>query len=157
LGEAPVLTGMPVVDWLEKPIDHERLLAALRRGVGQPNGEPRRILHVDYDPDVHKIVASLAQGVAEFDYAADVATASRLLRTNCYSLIILDLELPDGSGRDLLPLIAATRPRPRVVVFSASDIPREEAEYFDACLVKSATANDTLLATIKAQTEPLVA
>lgn len=65
--------------------------------------------------------------------------------------MILDLALPDGSGSELLPLISALRPEPRVLVFSASYVPREEAERFAACLVKSMTANEDLLSIIKAQ------
>ena len=157
-GDEPVrVSGMSVVDWLPKPIDHPRLLAAIRHGISQLQEGRPRILHVDDDPDVSRVVATVAQDVADFDCAADLMTASELLARNTYSLVILDLSLPDGCGRDLMPLIAAVRPQPRVVVFSASDVPSTEAEAFAACLLKSATSNDRLLHVIKTQIEQSIA
>jgi len=151
--EALQMSGMPVVDWLPKPIDQERLLAAIRRGIGlSPAGRPR-VLHVDDDTDVRRVVSALARDVADFDCASDLTTASEMLAKNSYSLVILDLSLPDGCGRDLLPVIAALRPQPRVVVFSANDVTGKEAEAFAACLLKSATSNDKLLAVLKSQIE----
>lgn len=48
------------------------------------------------------------------------------LRSGPISLevIILDLGLPDGDGRDLLPAIAALKPRPVVIVASGRDASR---------------------------------
>lgn len=156
--ETARVNGMPVIDWLPKPIDESRLLAAIRLGVNQAPKTRARILHVDDDPDVSRVVAAIAKDIADFDCAADLVTAKELLARNSYSLVILDLSLPDGCGRDLLPLITATHPQPRVIVFSASDVQSTEAEDFAACLLKSATSNDKLLTVIKAQIErPLVA
>ena len=136
---------------MEKPIDHERLLGALRRCVGKPGSGRPRILHVDDDPDILSVVAAIAGDIAEFDHAGDLRTASQRLASQRYDLVILDLSLPDGCGSELLPMIAAMRPEPRVLVFSASDVPHEEAERFAACLVKSVTTNADLLNMIKAQ------
>ncbi|MDP2367142.1 PAS domain S-box protein [Rhodoferax sp.] len=145
--------SIAVVDWMEKPIDHERLLSAVRRGVSQGASRRPRILHVDDDADVLSIVAAIAGDSADFDQAADLQSARALLASRQYDLVILDLALPDGHGSELLPTIAAMRPEPRVLVFSASDVPHQEAERFAACLVKSVTTNDDLLSIIQAQIE----
>jgi PAS domain S-box-containing protein len=118
-------------------------------------GAPRRprILHVDDDADILSVVAAITGELADFDHASDLQSASHLLATQQYDLIILDLTLPDGSGHKLLPIIDTLRPEPRVVVFSASDVRREDAGKFAACLVKSVTTNEDLLTIIKAQIE----
>lgn len=145
------LGGIAVADWLEKPIDHTRLLAAMRRCMSDTGHHRPRILHVDDDADILSVVAAIAGDIADFDHAPDLRSASQLLASRQYDLVILDLALPDGSGSELLPMIAALRPEPRVLVFSASDVPREQAEHFAACLVKSVTTNDDLLSVIAAQ------
>ncbi|NMG76045.1 response regulator [Aromatoleum diolicum] len=151
--------GMAVADWLEKPIDRQHLLAAVRDRVADnapsPKAEKRqRILHIEDDPDVHRFISALATELADFDHAPDLDSARRYLAAHAYDLIILDLNLPDGSGWELLPLISLQASRPRVVVFSASDVSRQHAQHFAACLVKSSTDNPTLLATLRAQIAP---
>ena len=147
------LGGITIADWLEKPIDHQRLLNAMQSCIGKGNSHRPRILHVDDDVDIQSVVAAIAGDIADFDHAGDLMTATRLLAERRYDLVILDLALPDGCGRGLLLILSAIRPEPRVLVFSASDVPRQEAEHFAACLVKSVTGNADLLSTIKAQIE----
>lgn len=145
------LGGITVADWLEKPVDQQRLLTAMQNCVGMGIAHRPRILHVDDDADIQSIVAAIAGGIADFDHAGDLKTARNLLTERHYDLIILDLALPDGCGSDLLPMISAMRPEPQVLVFSASDVPHHEAKQFAACLVKSLTANEDLLSIIKGQ------
>lgn len=159
-GRSLVGGDMAVADWLQKPIDRQRLLEAVRNSVtagaasaGTRAGNetrPKRILHIEDDPDVHGLMSTLATDLAELDHAPDLDTARRLLAAHAYDLVVLDLELPDGSGWELLPLISRQPSRPRVVVFSASDVDRQDAQHFAACLVKSDTDNPTLLATLRA-------
>lgn len=140
--------------WIDLPeITGNGISLAANTGESSPQGASRRprILHVDDDADILSVVAAITGELADFDHANDLQSARHLLATQHYDLIILDLTLPDGSGHKLLPVIAALRPEPRVVVFSASDVRHEEAGKFAACLVKSVTTNDDLLTIIKAQ------
>jgi hypothetical protein len=57
--------------------------------------------------------------------------------------------LPDGSGKELLPLLKRALPPIPVLVFSVYEIGAEDAKAVDAALVKSRTDNAQLLATIK--------
>ena len=147
----PQLGGVALVDWLTKPIDQPRLLDAVRRGTASHALERPRVLHVDDDHDTHRVVRAIAGSVGEFDHAHDLKSAIALLEKNVYGLVILDLTLPDGCGRDLLPWITARNPAPKVVVFSASDVDGNEASQFAACLLKSTTSNDRLLDVLRAQ------
>jgi DNA-binding response OmpR family regulator len=149
--QAVQLGGIEVADWLVKPIDHARLMAAMQRSASLAGTRRARILHVDDDADVLSVVSAIAADLGDFDHAGDLRTARQLLASQHYDLVILDLALPDGSGTELLPLIAAMRPEPRVLVFSASELPRKQTERFAASLVKSVTSNADLLNIIHAQ------
>jgi len=148
--QAVQLGSIVVADWLVKPIDHARLMAAIQRCASLAGTRPR-ILHVDDDADVLSVVSAIAADIGDFDHAGDLRTASQLLGTQRYDLVILDLALPDGCGTELLPIITALRPEPRVLVFSASELPRKQTERFAASLVKSVTSNADLLNIIHAQ------
>ncbi|BAL24108.1 PAS domain S-box protein [Azoarcus sp. KH32C] len=159
-GKARLGGGMAVADWLQKPIDQQRLLRVLRSSVStdairerQADSPParQRILHIEDDADVFSFISELAKDLADFDHAPDLDTAHRKLAEHVYDLVILDFALPDGSGWELLPLISAQTPPPRIVVFSASDVSQYDAQHFAACLVKSNTDNARLLGTLQAQ------
>lgn len=78
-GHEASMGGVLVADWLEKPIDQERLLAALRASIRRVGSRRPRILHVDDDADILSVVAAIAGDVADFDHAADLRTAGDLL------------------------------------------------------------------------------
>ena len=142
-GQAQINGGFAVEDWLSKPIDGWRLLDAVERAVhGSNNGQRACVLHVEDDPDIRRLVASLCQDVAEYDHAASVREAREKLARGRYRLVILDLALPDGSGELLLADIKAHEHPPGVLVFSASELPAEQAHLVQASLVKSRTTSD---------------
>jgi DNA-binding response OmpR family regulator len=107
------------------------------------------VLHVGDDPDIFHVVQGAAGEVADMDHAASMAEARQMLAGHRYDLAILDLGLPDGPGKELLPLLKEALPPVPVLIFSASDTGQEYAKVADAVLVKSRTDNAQLLATIK--------
>ncbi|PPK72577.1 PAS domain S-box-containing protein [Methylobacter tundripaludum] len=135
--------ALAIVDWLSKPIDEGRLDQALTHAL-RSNGFMTRILHVEDDPDIVHIVATLLQNTAEIDVAMDMATARRKLEQD-YDLVILDMELPDGSGETLLPLLSnRDKPIP-VVIFSASEVETADSQQILANFIKSKTSNEELM------------
>lgn len=136
---------LSVADWLHKPVDPQRLLAAVRTSIG-PLSRPR-ILHVEDDPDVLQLVKALLEEFAEVAQAGSLEQAQRLLASGPCDLVILDLGLPDGSGLELLRALKASCP---VVIFSAQPPGRRTSEDVVTVLTKSMTTNDELLAAIKA-------
>lgn len=142
-GQAQLNGEFVVEDWLSKPIDGRRLLGAVERAVHGSNRQRARVLHVEDDPDIRSLVASLCQDVAEYDHAASVREAREKLARERYRLVILDLVLPDGSGSELLLAdIKAHEHPPGVLVFSAGELPAEQAHLVQASLVKSRTTSD---------------
>ncbi|MEO7127458.1 MAG: ATP-binding protein [Rhodoferax sp.] len=140
---------LKVSDWLQKPIDEDLLIRAVRRAVaGSQAGKPR-ILHVEDDLDVQRVTAAVAQDFASVEFAATVDEARTLLREQRFDLVMLDPGLNNESGWDLVQDIDALDQRPPVIVFSASDVDPEESKHAQAVLLKADTSNGELLSTIQ--------
>ncbi len=91
-----------VVDWHQKPIDHDQLSASLRYAMSLTSGNTAKILHVEDDPDILKIIADLVGDQAQITPAMNLAAGCALLQQSVFDLVILDLILPDGRGEELL-------------------------------------------------------
>lgn len=141
--------SLSVIDWISKPINQEQLVLALKQVVGRAVGSELRVLQVEDDLDVFHVVQSIVGEVAELDHASNLAEAKQLLAQRHYDLVILDLGLPDGSGKELLPLLNGAIPPIPVMVFSASEMGVESVAEVNSALVKASTSNELLLATIK--------
>jgi len=139
---------LTVSDWLEKPINENLLVLGLRRAIARAEGKPR-ILHIEDDLDIQRITATIAQDFATFEFAATLQEARTQLRDQRFDLILLDLTLREGSGWDLLADIAALKPPPPVVVFTAGEVEREQGMRAAAVLVKAQTSNAELLETLQ--------
>ena len=151
-----VLNGgaLGVMDWLTKPIDDAQLVSAVRRAVrgagkGDGDGGGLRILHVEEDSDLHRVVATIVAGDARVEPAFTLREARQRLAQESFDLVILDLALPDGSGVDLLPLLGSLTPPVPVLIFSAHEVDGAVADRVASVLVKSQTSNRRLLETIR--------
>ncbi|HMP40504.1 MAG TPA: response regulator [Roseiflexaceae bacterium] len=136
-----------IADWLPKPIDRERLIAALDHAIQSQTAELPCVLHIEDDPDIAAVVRSLLADVAELVHVDTIAAARQILATRAFDLALLDTILPDGSGIELLPLLANQQPSIPVVIFSAIDnihLSQDVAAH----LVKTRTSNEDLLTTI---------
>jgi PAS domain S-box-containing protein len=135
--------ALTVADWLQKPIDRERLAESVNNAIGV--NERPRILHVEDDLDVVQVTQSLFEEDADFDYATTLSDAKNKLDSDVYDLVIIDMSLPDGSGLELLEKIKQDCP---VVLFSGSEV-SGLGEKVGAALTKSRTTNDELMQTVK--------
>ena len=138
--------ALRVLDWLVKPPDSARLQAAISEFCGP--GVPR-LLHVEDDADVRRIVAAILGEAALIVAAPTLRQAKNYLQNERFDLAILDISLPDGSGLDLVAQLNASQPPTPVILFSASETMHDESEGVAASLVKSRTDNDVLRSTIQ--------
>jgi PAS domain S-box-containing protein len=135
--------SLEVVDWLCKPIDTDRLLAALRLAIG---GEDRpAILHVEDDGDIRAVVKFIVGESADLHSVETCNDAREALALRDYDLVLLDVGLPDGCGLDLLSQLGSTTP---VLVFSAQELSPKASKRVSSALVKSRTSGDELLSSI---------
>lgn len=135
-----------VVDWCDKPVDQQQLVASVLLGV-QPSAEAgRRILHVEDDPDIIRLVQTMLDDSWEVIPAASVDEGRSRLMDEYFDLVLLDIQLPDGTGLDLLPDIRALKYP--VAVFAADEPTETNLDVFDATIVKSKTTRAGLLKTL---------
>ena len=131
-----------VIDWLSKPIDQDRLINAVKQAA--EHGQLPRVLHVEDEVDVHKVVNVMLHDHCDLTWTDTFADSKEKLEREEFDLVLLDVDLPDGSGLDLLSVIERCEKQPRVVIFSAYDVDDEYADKVSAVLVKSKTDNARL-------------
>jgi PAS domain S-box-containing protein len=134
-----------ILDWIPKPIDQQRLLAALHGAVLRRDESVPKVLHVEDDADLAKVMVAMLEPAFSLRHAPTLEEARQLLALEQFALILLDLQLPDGHGSELfrsLPPRNATTP---IVVFSVEEANRPTIESVHAALVKSRTSNEQLL------------
>jgi len=136
--------AVTVVDWIQKPVERERLNRALQEALRRT--QRPRILHVEDDPDIVQVIQTLLDDMADLTSVNSLRDARQQLREHTFDLVILDLGLADGSGMELLDELKGRCP---VMIFSAQTLGREVTAQVAAALTKSMTSNEQLLATIK--------
>ena len=143
------LTSSELTDWVDKPVDIDRLAQILDRAVvREANGRPH-ILHVDDDPDVLKVVAGALGTTADVLSVNSMEDARRALATHHFDLAVLDIEIGPVSGLDLLPELRGDKGRAiPVIIFSAHGTSLTNDPQIEASLCKSRTALDSLVATV---------
>lgn len=86
----------------------------------------KRVLIVDDEEDIGMMVSSFVRK-AGFKpvYRNRVGLARELLTEQSFDYFLLDLNLPDGTGFDLIPYIKENFPGSRIVIISAYDSSQE--------------------------------
>ncbi|MEC4982936.1 MAG: PAS domain S-box protein [Oscillatoria sp. PMC 1068.18] len=142
-------SSFAVVDWLDKPIDQERLITAIKQAVSMQTDCQPHILHVEDDPDLTLVISAVLQEIALLETAANLQEAKQKLAEKNFDLVILDVSLPDGSGLELLGTLNSNSRKPiPALVFSGREVSMEAAAGVAAALVKSRTSNQQLIETI---------
>nr|WP_242469628.1 PAS domain S-box protein [Rhabdochromatium marinum] len=103
------------------------------------------ILHIEDDLDLHQVIKTMIGHHYQLDHAATLSEARDLLAKTNYDLAILDLNLPDGSGWELLPLMRRQPSQPRILILSSMEVSQTEAQQVEAVLLKSQITPTMLL------------
>lgn len=102
------------------------------------NERAHRVLYVEDDLDLSNVIEAALSRHVDVVTATTLQSARQLLEEQRFSLVVLDLALPDGNGLALLEQIRDLVPPPvPVVILSATETPREVQQYVAAALVKS--------------------
>jgi PAS domain S-box-containing protein len=143
-------TNLNVLDRITKPIDQERLLAAINRATNRLIRSRPHVLHIEDDPDLLELTSVILQDTATFSRAGSLQEARRQLQEQRFDLVILDMDLPDGRGSELLPVLNQSGINTPVIIFSVEEVGPEIARHVAAILIKSRTTNQELFDTIQA-------
>jgi PAS domain S-box-containing protein len=139
-----------VLDWLRKPLELERLRESIDTARRQTGSRRLRILHVEDDPDVARLVAESLGSGTEVISIESIFQARAALAEEHFDLALLDLGLADGSGIELLSdLQREGQPPIPVVIFSAQDADPQIAGQVDAYLTKARTPMGSLVGLIE--------
>lgn len=143
-----LLTGeaISLIDWLEKPIDFNKLLASINRIKKTIPDRLPHILHIEDDVDTQHVIGELLKNYATITTAGSLQQSKEMLAKESYDLVILDLLLPDGNGIEIIPLLAEHKFP--ILVFSAVELDQEYAKYVSLALTKAKSSNEDLLTTI---------
>lgn len=90
---------------------------------GQP-GKPVRVLLIDDDVHIRKVIANELLGDLRTDLVAQATSmreGRRLISQHEFDVMLVDLNLGDGSGLDLIDYMKTVRPLAEAVVISAMD------------------------------------
>ena len=145
-----VMSTMGIVDWLDKPIDQSRLLAAVTKAARGQTGDLPKVLYVEDDPDLARVVSALLDGVAEVIAVQTLTEARQHIASERFDLAVIAVTLPDGSGLDLLAELRSAGPTAiPAIIFSVDQVDASIAAQVEAALVKSKTSNHELVETVK--------
>lgn len=139
-------SALGVVDWINKPIDEARLYKDVAQALGTKDQKIKpRILHVEDDIDIAKIVSAVLDDICDTDVSSTIALAKKMLNNMKYDLIILDLNLKDGTGYEILTYLEENGYRIPVVILSVDEPEDNIGKNIAASLVKSKVSNNDLL------------
>ena len=82
----------------------------------------------------------------EFFGYISLSAQKPLLAERSYDLILLDMQLPDGQGAELLASLPARNAATPVVIFSGNEVSRDVATRVSDALVKSRAGTEQLIA-----------
>ena len=135
-----------VLDWLNKPVDFDRLVRLLAKPIVQKANRRPQILHVDEDNAVARALSDIGDVVT----VNSLEEALLALKASDFDLAVLDVALVKGAGPELLPeLRDSSGDLIPVVVFSADGAHLAADAQAQAALAKSHTSIDSLVATVR--------
>lgn len=107
------------------------------------------ILHVEDDIDLSNVIASALGDRARVVLARDLRQAEEYLKEQKFSLLLLDLTLPDGSATELLDRVQQRGTPPIPTVILSAETPTRDIEVrVDAVMVKTRVSQARVVQTI---------
>jgi CheY-like chemotaxis protein/signal transduction histidine kinase len=140
------------IGYVHKPADRDELAAAIRGLQDRLQRELRRVLIVEDDDTLrHNLVLLLSAEHVEIQAVGSVAGALEHLAGSTFDCMVMDLQLSDGSGHDLLDRMAAGEQYgfPPVIVYTGRVLSRDEElrlrRHSRSIIVKGARSPERLL------------
>ncbi|PLS22995.1 PAS domain S-box protein [Neptunicoccus cionae] len=145
--------GEPVPENLKglfrKPPNSHELITLLQTVTEDAETTRPRILHVEDDAGTREVVKNIMAELADVDAAPTIEAAREMMEANSYDLMLLDLNLPDGYGLELIKTLKQRNfNKMPVIVFSGDESADLRDENISSVLLKSRVTNEKILAEI---------
>lgn len=151
--EAESVQTLHLADWLQKPIDPQRLLRSIQHSIAKQTTGRARVLHIEDDVPLTLLVRELLNDEADVVAAHSIGEAQQCIDGRAFDLIILDVTLADGSGLEVLPMLKnSDGGKPPVILYSATEPSREITQLVQGALVKSRDSVEQLLERVRSLT-----
>jgi CheY-like chemotaxis protein/signal transduction histidine kinase len=144
--------ALGAIGYAVKPIERDQLLEAMGRIEDRLTARVRRVLVVEDDPRQRDSACALLAGDGiELVPVGTMSDALASLSRQSFDCMVLDLQLPDGSGFDLLDRMAASEEYgfPPVIVYTGRALDSDEEarlrRYSRSIIVKGARSPERLL------------
>lgn len=113
-------------------------------------GDPNRVhvLHIDDDADTLRLVADALEEPFEVFSCPSLREAQAAFRRWTFNAVILDIQLSDGSGLDLVPEIRTSSEKCPIILYTAHDADAQQEKMVDAVLIKSRQGLEDLAQTV---------
>lgn len=141
-------SGIPVENWLRKPVSSDQLLTALKRSGRNPENPPQ-VLYLETDIILANLVRSLAGHPIEWDLVHELEDAGDHLTRKRYDTVIVDLDSPGSPGRQLLSKIQSLEHPPPVLLLSRKDIDLKQLDSVVSHLRSSQLSSTRLVETLE--------
>ncbi len=140
-----------IKDWITKPLDELRLRKALHSALMLDTVAVSTlpvVLHIEADEDLVQVIAELLQSTCTLVHAPTLEAARKHLEHERFNAIILDIELPDGSGKELFTSLPPLNAHTPILIFSGLEVPCDNLKNVCAMLVKSRSSDEQLVTTV---------
>ena len=141
-----------VTSYLQKPATREDIESALGDIGRLSEKNMRHILVVEDDHDNQHAIASLFRGsTIEFTFSANGKDACKHIKSTQFDCVILDLNLPDMSGFDVLKKVTTNSKKmlPPIIIYTGRELTDAEnvklAEYTSSIIIKDAESPERLV------------
>jgi CheY-like chemotaxis protein/signal transduction histidine kinase/CHASE3 domain sensor protein len=140
------------IGYASKPVKREELIEALRRMEAKFSQSVRRVLVVEDDPRQRESIRHLlSNGDVQITAVARAGDALAHLKATTFDCMVVDLNLPDYSGYDLLEKMSQQEDVafPPVIIYTGRALSREEEQrlrrYSKSIIIKDARSPERLL------------
>ena len=143
------------VGYLQKPVNDKTINKALEKIEKMLTGGIRQLLVVEDDPKQQKSIGKLiGNGDVKTQFASTGEQALQVLDKQEIDCIVLDLNLPDMTGFELLKTLAAHEEAsgqsvPPTIIYTGQELSREEVEklhqYTESIIIKGVQSPERLL------------
>ncbi|MEW6982813.1 response regulator [Colwelliaceae bacterium 6471] len=133
------------IDCLSKPFDQRRLIKTIDTLVETSAYTKVKVLHIEDDIDLHHVIGRMLGNRFDLESVTSLEEARHIIALEQFDIILLDIQLPDGSGMELISELRYCQPQASVIILSAIEVSLDEANKVEAVLLKSQITANTLL------------